>query len=314
MRINEEMIKLLPLLLKKLSNGESLSTKQLSERYNIPQRTINDNINKHLKKIYPENIKFNKSNNVWFSNKNILSETLLGAEEIITINILEEHSKSFGKDFNTFTKILFNRFKRRTSYEIFKKTNFEKISKKDDLNFSLIKNAINSQNTLKCIYKEKDRLINPIKIVMYDGYWYLLVEDIKDNQLKTYYLKGISNIELDGKIFEFKDNNIQDKLDGAINAHFKDKKPILVELEIYKEIAKYFHRKPLSKRQNLRPSEHNDYEIMSIYITDFMEIIPTIQQFLPFIKVLSPNKLDEKIREHLNDYDTNDLSKYFEAN
>lgn len=314
MRINENMIKLLPILLKKLSNGESLSTKQLSEKYNIPHRTIHDNINKHLKKIYPENIKFDKSTNSWYSNKNVLSETLLKAEEIITMDILEEHSKSFGKDFNTFTKILFNRFKRRTSYEIFKKTNFEKISKKDDLNFALIKNAIKSQNRLKCTYKGKDRLINPIKIVMFDGYWYVLVEDLKDNQLKTYYLKGIKNIELDGEKFEFKDNSIQDKLDGAINAHFKDKKPILVELEIYKEIAKYFHRKPLSQKQSLRPSEHPDYEIMSIYITDFMEIIPTIQQFLPFIKVLSPNELDEKIREHLNDYETDDLSKYFEAN
>jgi len=314
MRVNQNIVKLLPILLKKLSYGEKLSTKQLSEEYNIPHRTIHDNITKHLKKLYPDNIQFSKSTNTWYANKNILSETLLSAEEIITIDILEEHSKSFGTDFHTFTKILFNRFRKRTSYEIYKKTNFEKISKKDDFKFAIIKNAIKSKNTLICVYKEKIRLINPIKIVMFDGYWYVLVIDLKDNQLKTYYLKEMNDIQLEGSIFEFMENNIQDKLDGAINAHFKDKEPKLVELEIYKEISKYFHRRPLSKKQSIRPSEHPDYEIMTIYITDLMEIIPTIQQFLPFIKVISPDDLDKQIREHYFNKSTNDLSKYFKAN
>lgn len=313
MRINKRMLSLLPILLKKLSNGESISTSYLSLKYEIPHRTIHDNINKHLKKIYPEYINFDKSTNMWYSNRNMLSETHLSAEEIITMRILEEHSKSCGKEFNTFTKILFNRFKKRTSYEIYKKTNFEKISKKDDIKFALIKNAIKSKTTITCIYKEKERSLNPIKIVMFDGYWYVLVIDNKDNSLKTFYLKGLNNIEFDIKTFEPMEQNIQDKLDGAINSYFKDKEHILVELEIHKEIVKYFHRRPLSKKQNLRASQNKDYEIMSIYITDFMEIIPTIQQFIPFIKVISPNKLDSMIKKNLENYDNDNLSEYFEA-
>ncbi len=314
MRINKKMITILPTLLKRLSNGENLSTNELSKTYDIPHRTIHDNIQKHLKKLYPENIQFSKSSNKWYSDKNILAETLLSAEEIITMDVLEEHSKNFGEEFNLFTKILFNRFKKRTSNEIYKKTNFEKISKKDDIKFALIKNAIKSMQTLKCLYNEKQRLVNPIKIVMFDGYWYLLVIDKKDNRLKTYYLKGIDNVEYEGTTFTSIDGDITDKLNGAINAHFKDKESQPVELEIHKEIAKYFYRRPLSKKQFLRKSENSEYEIMTIYVTDFMEIIPTIQQFLPFIKVISPDELDLKIREHLKDYDEDNLSKYCQAN
>jgi predicted DNA-binding transcriptional regulator YafY len=307
------MVVLLPIIFKKLSNGESLSTKQLSEEYNIPHRTIHDNITKHLKKLYPDNIKFSKSSNMWYSTKNILSETMLTAEEIITMTILEEYSKSFGEEFNTFTKILFNRFKRRTSYEIYKKTNFEKVTKNDDIKFALIKNAIKLRNTLECTYKDKKRLINPFKIVMFDGYWYALVIDNKDAKLKTFYLKGLNNIKFTDQTFEKIEQNIQDQLDSAINAHFKDKEPQQIELEIHKEIAKYFHRRPLSKKQYLRASEDDDYEIMTIFITDFMEIIPTIQQFLPFIKVISPDYLDAIIRKNMRNYDESDLSEYFEA-
>lgn len=313
MRINKKMISLLPILLKKLSNGESLSTSQLSKIYEIPHRTIHDNINKHLKKIYPENIHFNKSTNCWYSNKNVLSETLLSSEEILTISILEEYSKSLGDEFNTFTKILFNRFKKRTSYEIYKKTNFEKISKKDDVKFALIKNAIKSKTTIQCIYNDKKRTLNPIKIIMFDGYWYVLVIDNKDNCLKTFYLKGLENIEFENKKFEITSPNIQNKLDGAINSYFKDKEHIFVELEIHKEISKYFHRKPLSKKQYLRASQNSDYEIMSIYVTDLMEIIPTIQQFIPFIKVISPIELNNRININLKNYYEENLSEYIEA-
>lgn len=313
MRTNKAMLSLLPILLKKLSNGASLSTSNLSEIYKIPRRTIHDNISKHLKQIYPDNIFFNKSTNMWCSNKNILAETLLSAEEIITMNILEEHSKSLGNEFNTFTKILFNRFKKRTSYEIYKRTNFEKISKNDDKTFALVKNAIKSKTTIKCIYKNKTRSLNPIKIIMLDGYWYALVIDNKDNTLKTFYLKGLINIEFDDKTFESITPNIQNKLEGAINSYFKDKEHIFVELEIHKEISKYFHRKPLSKKQYLRPSQNSDYEVMSIYVTDLMEIIPTIQQFIPFIKVISPIELDNRININLKNYYEENLSEYIEA-
>lgn len=308
------MVNILPILLKRLSFGQSLSTEQLSKEFNVPSKTIQDNINKHLKKLYPENILFSKSTNMWYSNKNFLADTLLTAEEIVTIDLLEEHSKGFGKEFNTLTKRLFNRFKRRASFEIYKKTNFEKVNKEDNPTFALIKNSIQKKQTIRCKYNNKYRIVYPLKIVMFDGYWYALVLDNSDNKLKTFHLKSIQEIEYEGTQFNISDQNIIDKLDNAINANFKDKDPVLVELEIHKEIAKYFHRRPLSKNQILRKSTHQDYEIMSIFITDFMEIIPTIQQFLPFIKVVSPNELDTEIRKHLLDYDATDLTKYFKAN
>jgi len=233
LRVNKKMINILPILLKRLSDGQSLSTSKLSDEFNIPTKTIQDNINKHLKKLYPDNIMFSKSTNQWYSTKNFLSETLLTAEEIITMDILEEHSSGFGKEFNTMTRILFNRFKKRASFEIYKKTNFEKIDKKNNPKFALIKNAINKKQTLVCKYNNKHRIIYPLKIVMFDGYWYALVYDKNDEKIKTFHLKSIENIEYKGAHFNIPDNDIMDKLNSAINAHFN-------EIEQMKDISQYF--------------------------------------------------------------------------
>jgi predicted DNA-binding transcriptional regulator YafY len=313
MRVNKDMIRILPVLLKRLSNGQSLSTKALSKEFSIPSKTIQENIKKYFLKLYPDEIYFSRSTNTWNAKTNFLSQTLLSAQEIIATDILEEKSKEFGEEFHTFTKILFNRFRRRASYEIYKKSDTEKIHEKDEPIFATIKKAISKKQILHCTYSNKERIIYPLKIVVYDGYWYVLVYEENSQKLKTFHLKSIKITQNTNQTFTLPDTHIQEKLDGAINAHFKDKEPILVELEMHKEIAKYFHRKPLSKRQSLFSSTTEDHEVMHIYVTDYMEIIPTIQQFLPFIKVISPEDLHETIQKHAKDYDNPDLSAYFET-
>lgn len=98
-RINENAINALPKILKRLSNQESLNLEYLSQEYDAPISTLRDNINKHLVKSFSDNISFSKSTNSWVSNKDFLSETMLSAEEIVTMSILENCSSQYGKEF-----------------------------------------------------------------------------------------------------------------------------------------------------------------------------------------------------------------------
>ena len=86
--------------------------------------------------------------------------------------------------------------------------------------------------------------------------------------------------------------------------------PRIIELAIHKNIIHNFHQKPLSKKQTITNSIRPDYEIMTLEDVEYVDIIPIIQRYLPFIKVLMPIELDSAIRKHLKDYDTTDLSKY----
>lgn len=310
---NTNAIDALPHILKRLSNGESLYLINLSKQYNAPITTLRDNIKKHIVNSFPDEITYSSHTNTLTANKAFLSETLMTAKEIITMSILENSSSKYGDNFHKNTKLLFDRFKKRASLQIFKKTNFEKITREHEPKFAMIKNAIKDKDVLSCTYNDKPRIIYPLKIVMFDGYWYALVYQESQKKIKTFHLKTISDIKNENRQFDLEMNNITLKLNSAINAHFKDKKPIPVELLIHVKIAKYFERRPLSNNQDIQDSEDINYKRMIISVTNHMEIIPIIQQFIPFIKVLSPDSLDQKIRQQLNDYDTNNLSSYFET-
>ena len=61
-------------------------------------------------------------------------------------------------------------------------------------------------------------------------------------------------------------------------------------------------RKPLNKSQRvlkIYDDESCDIELM---ITDYMEIIPTIQRYLPFIGVIEPQELKDRVKNNIDLY------------
>lgn len=304
--MNKDMIDALPNLLKRLSNGEGLHIPTLSLELDIPQKTIQDNIKKHLVPIEIAEIRFDKSLQKWIAKRGFLSETLLSEYELVTMQLLETHAGRYGRQFVLSTRRLFSRFKRRASLEIFKKTRMEKIDKDNEGKLAIIKTAISKKIVLHCRYNDEDRIVYPLKIVLLEGYWYLFLWDALKSGVRKYHLKTIKVLELQDEIFEIPKNSVIDHLDNAINAFFKDAEFIPVRLFVHKKVSKYFKRQPLSSSQIITPYDAN-YDQMDIWVTDEMEIIPTIQQYLPYIKVDSPDFLHQRIEENINNYAQIDL-------
>jgi len=302
--VNHNIINTLPYLLKRLSNGEQLNIPRLGKELGIPQKTIQDNIKKYLLPIENADIHFDKSINAWVARQGFLSETLLSEYEIITMQLLEKSANRFGAGFKLATKRLFNRFKRRASLTIFKKTRMEQMGKDDEMKLAIIKTAIRDKKVLHCRYSGKDRVVNPLKIVLLEGYWYLFLWDTENEEIRKYHLKSMEALDLRDDTFIVPKNRVIDHLDNAINAYFKDEIPFPVVLIIHEKVIKYFKRQPLSKEQIITeaPKYGTEYFKLEIWVTDEMEIIPTIQQYLPYIKVESPDSLNEKILKNLKNY------------
>lgn len=299
--MNHKMIDALPKLLKKISNGEALHIPTLSDELDIPEKTLQDNIKKHLVPIEISEIHFDKSVQAWIGKHGFLSETLLSEYELVAMQLLETHSKKYGRQFILSTQRLFNRFKRRASLTIFKKSKMEQIGKDDEGKLAIIKTAISQKRILHCKYNGKDRIVFPLKIVLLEGYWYLFLWDTENNEVRKYHLKTIQSLNLQSENFTTPENKVIDHLDNAINAYFKDAELIPVRLFLHKSISKYFQRQPLSGSQTITACDEN-YDQLDIWITDEREIIPTIQQYLPYIIVDSPNSLKQTIQENVKIY------------
>jgi len=302
--LNKDLLNALPLLLKRLSNGEQLNIPRLSEELSVPQKTIQDNFKKYLQPIENADIHFDKSINAWMARQGFLSETLLSEYEIITIQLLEQSVNRFGRQYKLATKRLFNRFKHRASLTIFRKTRMEQIGKDDEMKLAIIKTAIKDQKIIHCRYNGKERVIYPLKIVLLEGYWYLFLWDTDNEEVRKYHLKSLEALDLQDKTFTIPKNRVIDHLDSAINAYFKDATPFQVILIVHKKVIKYFERQPLSKEQKISeaPDYGANYFRLELWVTDEMEIIPTIQQYLPYIKTESPDSINKQIEENIANY------------
>ncbi len=73
-------------------------------------------------------------------------------------------------------------------------------------------------------------------------------------------------------------------------------------LNISKDVAKYFKRKPISKSQ-ITESVYEDGSMdISVEITNDMEIIPFVKYWVSHIRVLEPARIREVIKSDLNEY------------
>jgi predicted DNA-binding transcriptional regulator YafY len=92
-------------------------------------------------------------------------------------------------------------------------------------------------------------------------------------------------------------------LDNSISIWFDHTvEPYKVTLNISKEIAKYFQRKPISKTQKMESLYEDGSMNISVEITNDMEIIPLVKYWIPHIKVLEPQGIIVKIEKDLKSY------------
>lgn len=67
-------------------------------------------------------------------------------------------------------------------------------------------------------------------------------------------------------------------------------------MEIDNHVAKFFKQKPISNTQKIL--EENDIKItISVMATSDFEIIPIVKSWIPFIKVISPERIQESVKE-----------------
>lgn len=132
---------------------------------------------------------------------------------------------------------------------------------------------------------------------------YLLAIDERNNEsIKKYYLKNVSNLKILEKIF-IVDNRIDRILNKVSSIWFDNtKEPFEVKIQVSKEISKYIKRKPISPSQTFESINEDGSAVIVLKITHEMEIMSIIKYWLPYLKVIEPKWIDEKICADLRGY------------
>lgn len=207
-------------------------------------------------------------------------------------------------------KILESKIKDSKKCYEFKTKPFENF-KSDSVLLKELENKIKHQKYINIDYEINGKInkfeVKPYKIIFINENFYLACE-IESEKLEfaMYRLSKIKSIEDTPKTYH---KNIEiEKFIEDIQTPFpfykRDYKKhlITVILEVDKTKAFYFENKKYLKSQEILEKKDNENLFVSFKITQEMEIEELIKRWIPFVKVIKPLSLKEKIESDLKSY------------
>jgi len=294
----DKTLRRLMVILKKLNDGESLSVKELAEEFGVSVRTIQRDFNEKLVPSYP----IYQDKKKWKMQDGFKIEKIRDIEDKIVLDIIERITDGIGGKFASKSKNLLSKIKNDEYNPIYTKLNIEDISDRlSDIN--LLENAIKNKQEINCQYIHNDNkyttTIQPLKIVNFEGFWYLIA--LRDNKIRKYYFKSISNINQTDTKFEV-DTKIDELLNNSISIWFnQEEEPFEVKLFATKVATKYFQRRKLPTQTILSANQDGTMEF-TLKITHEMEILPLVKYWIPHLHVLEPVWLRDEIKSDLENY------------
>ena len=152
-----------------------------------------------------------------------------------------------------------------------------------------------------------------LKILYLEDNWYITVNTTENYHkqnpnscfrlMRINFIKKISLTRAETKTF-YNDNSHKIKAENAIH-HLQTPfskihntpYPVLLRISAYATV--YFSAKEYLKSQRMVKKYENGDSLFEFMITDDMEIMPLIQQWIPHLKVIEPIRIKEQIEEKM---------------
>lgn len=169
-----------------------------------------------------------------------------------------------------------------------------------------IKNKLKIKYTYHKFWEKEfsQRLIEPLALKEFKNRWYIIAKDNKDNEIKTFALDRISNLEITSQKFVYpKDYNIEDNFRYSFGIMGgTDKEPQEIVLSFVPFQGKYIKTLPLHHTQEILKDTENELKVkLKVFITQ--DFIMELLSFADNMKVIKPKSLIYHVREaHKNGF------------
>lgn len=291
-------------ILNKLSTHKDVVSRELADEFNVHIRSIQRDLELLNMAGFP--LTSPEKGIYSFTEGFSLKRAMITNEEASLLAFLYDIAKSLGKGFeNSFHNIL-----EKVIYRNGETPYYAKVPEgvKIDSKISFVKElegAIDQSKKVELYYfvqgKQKWLRVHPLKIVFYDGFWYLLCRGDWKNVILKLRLDKISSLKALNSYFTIP-KNLKTMLDKSVNAWLTEKRNIRVILKIDKEVAPYFKKKIYFPYQKVKKEEKDGSIIVECLACQNMEVRPTILCWMPHIKVLAPKSLKDEITKAIKEF------------
>ncbi|MCT7535859.1 WYL domain-containing protein [Aliarcobacter cryaerophilus] len=178
-------------------------------------------------------------------------------------------------------------------------------------NLNILKESIKKKELISIKYRlhNKEVLhekIKPYKILFMNDNYYLACETNNEYKFSMYRINNILEINQLGDTFCY-DMDLLDFVENIqtpfakYSEDFKEKL-IKVLLEVDKTKISFFENKKFLPSQEIVEKLDNGNLILSFFVTQEIEIEDLIKRWIPYLKVIEPISLDEKIKSDIRKY------------
>ena len=290
--IHERLADRLANILTKLNMGYQLSIKELASEFGVSTRTISrdfDRINTYLPLLQDnENKKF-------YLDLNYLGK--IAPKDIRNFAQLSGISHLYPSlDMSFLRELLDSR-----AHQIYsaKGYSFEDASQFKEL-FKVLGKAIQEQRQIGFLYKGESRLVQPYRLIHHHGSWYLAA--VRKDQLRTY---RISHIQLMHATHEYPqfipDQDIVKLVEDDDSIWFgQDKQEIILSID--SQVAFYFKQRSILPEQQIVRELGDGGLLVSSKINHDMQLLPLIRFWIPHLKIVNPERLQDEMEKGLKEY------------
>lgn len=293
-------------ILNKLDSCGKVSTKLLAKEFNVNIRSIQRDLQLIITAGFPiVSVEDNKGEYRFFEGFS-LKKMMLSEEEASLLSFLYDIAHSLGPEFDHAFRGLFQKVLSRSAESPYyvKMPDGQKLDK----NIPFIKEteqAIDEIRKVELKYlkegKENSYCIAPLKIIFFEGFWYLMaLVDGRDWVIKFRFDK-IKEFRMLDEEYDIPEN-IKLMLDESVNIWFTEKRDQKVVLRVDKEIAYYFKNQKYLPLQRITKENKNGALTVEATVCHYMEVIPTILRWLPHIKVSTPKSLQKEVTARVKKY------------
>jgi predicted DNA-binding transcriptional regulator YafY len=277
-------------ILIKLNNGESFTIIELADEFNVNVRTIQRDIKERL-----SYIPIQKNGDYYSMESYALGK--LNFEDIKNFATLSGIKSLYPLLSNEFITDILNA-KLNKAYLI-KNQGFEDTSHSQKAWFEQLSAAVVTQRPVSFNYTDKLREVDPYKLINNNGIWYLLADE--KGKLKNFTFSKIKQFDCkdDTKCFTPKKEFLEQIAKNDTNWFSKEN--IEVTLQINNKAKEYLLRKEILPNKKI-VEQNDEYFTISTNVSYDDEILRLVKYWIPYIKIVSPQYLKEKLNEILKDY------------
>lgn len=291
--IHDTLVYRLSMMLVKLNQGEKLDPQSLADEFGVNIRTIQRDINERF-----AYLPLQRTGTKYHLDPVFLGK--LNTRDIDRFASLAGVRGLFPSLTDDFLRDIFDA--RIQSALLVKGHNYEDLAGKENT-FRQLEQAIIARRQVSFDY-QKDSLakpyenVSPYKLMNHKGIWYLVARD--GDKLKTYSFAKINSLQLLDARFDAAPNI--DKMLAEEDGIWLGEEKIEVVMKVAKDVAGYFTRRKLIANQVIEKELEDGGLILSAKVGHVNQVLPIIRYWIPHIRIISPEGVQDVLEKELREY------------